>query len=254
MPRSPALPRPKDLRGVWLAVLLLSLWLGSFLAVAWVPLTLADWPWALAVVLLRAFICTGVFITAHDAMHGIVAPGRPWLNDTLGTLATRAFAWFSFRTMRTAHHAHHATPAAHGDPDWHDGTHSHPVRWLFSFMGRYVTVGQVVTIAVAHNVMVRIVGMPEPNLWVFLWLPPGLAALQLFTFGTWLPHREPATGHTNPHRANSSGLPVWLSFLTCYHFGYHHTHHEYPWVPWWQMPAARRVLLRRGLASEAPNL
>ena len=82
-------------------------------------------------------------------------------------------------------------------------------------------------------------------LWLFLWLPPVLAALQLFTFGTWLPHRLPAHGHTNRHHAASSDLPSWLSFLTCYHFGYHLTHHAFPWVAWWRLPEARRIRLGR---------
>jgi hypothetical protein len=34
------------------------------------------------------------------------------------------------------------------------------------------------------------------------------------------------------HNARSSSMPIWLSLLTCYHFGYHWEHHEYPYVPW----------------------
>ena len=57
-----------------------------------------------------------------------------------------------------------------------------------------------------------------------------------------MPHREPIGGHTNPHAARSSGFPPWLSFLACYHFGYHLTHHTFPWLPWWRLPMGRRVL------------
>ena len=45
--------------------------------------------------------------------------------------------------------------------------------------------------------------------------------------------------YDNPHRARSNGYPPWLSFLTCYHFGYHFEHHEYPYVPWWGLSSVR---------------
>jgi beta-carotene ketolase (CrtW type) len=34
-----------------------------------------------------------------------------------------------------------------------------------------------------------------------------------------------------------------VSLLTCFHFGYHHEHHDTPWVPWWKLPAQRRLAL-----------
>jgi beta-carotene ketolase (CrtW type) len=241
----PAKPIRGDLRGLLPAGVVLLLWFGSWLAVAWMPLSWQMAPIAVVVVLARTFLCTGLFITAHDAMHGTLTPGRPRLNDALGATCAFLFAGFRFSTMRTAHYAHHATPASNGDPDWHNGDDPRFFAWLFAFGRRYVRWWQVLGIAVLHNVLVRAVGLPEPNLWLFLWLPPVLAALQLFTFGTWMPHRRPAHGHTNRHHAMSIDYPVWLSFLTCYHFGYHLTHHAFPWVPWWRLPGARRVRLGR---------
>nr|MBA2748547.1 fatty acid desaturase [Tatlockia sp.] len=38
------------------------------------------------------------------------------------------------------------------------------------------------------------------------------------------------------HCAQTNPLPTWLSFITCYHFGYHYEHHEHPDVPWWGLP------------------
>lgn len=244
---SPPKPRADDVRGVAVALVVYVLWALSLVPALAMPLSLtpAHVVGGLALIALRTFLCTGIFITAHDAMHGLVAPGMPRLNDALGALCTRSYAWFSFRKMRVAHHRHHDSPARDGDPDWHDGVHAGFWRWLVAFGGRYLHWSQVVVIAVSHNIVVRLFGAPEPQMWVFVWLPPVLSALQLFTFGTWLPHRAPPGGHTNPHSAQSSGFPPWLSFLTCYHFGYHLTHHAYPWVPWWQLPAGRRVLVGR---------
>ena len=253
---SPPKPRTDDLRSVWIALLVFGAW-----ALSLVPAMLMPLSWApahvagsLALIVVRTFLCTGIFITAHDAMHGLVAPGRPRLNDALGALCTRAYAWFSFRVLRDAHHRHHDTPARDGDPDWHDGVHAGFWRWIAVFGSRYLHWSQVAVIAVFHHTMVQLVGAPEPQMWLFVWLPPILAAVQLFTFGTWLPHREPLGGHTNPHAAQSSGLPPWLSFFTCYHFGYHLTHHTFPWVPWWQLPAGRRVLVGRALGAHTADL
>ncbi|MFB2979106.1 fatty acid desaturase [Microseira sp. BLCC-F43] len=47
-------------------------------------------------------------------------------------------------------------------------------------------------------------------------------------------------GYTNPHRCQSNSLSTFWSFITCYHFGYHEEHHEYPEVPWWQLPIIRK--------------
>jgi beta-carotene ketolase (CrtW type) len=76
-----------------------------------------------------------------------------------------------------------------------------------------------------------------------------LSSFQLFTFGTWLPHRNLKIPFADWHRARSNDYPAWLSFLTCYHFGYHWEHHEWPFVPWWKLPRAR-AMRRMSLSGE----
>jgi beta-carotene ketolase (CrtW type) len=49
--------------------------------------------------------------------------------------------------------------------------------------------------------------------------------------GTYRPHRLPTgkngdTDYPDAHRARSNDMPTWLSLITCFHFGYHHEHHE----------------------------
>lgn len=244
---APAVPKADDHRGVAIAAAVLGLWVLSLVPAVTLPLSTDPRHITAGVllVLLRTFLSTGVFITAHDAMHGLVAPGRPRLNDFIGAVCTRSYAFFSFRKLREAHHKHHDHPASVQDPDWHDGVHPGFFRWLFAFGRRYLHWSQVLVIAITHNIAVRSFGAPEPQMWLYVWLPPVLSAVQLFAFGTFLPHRAPEGGHSNAHAARSSGFPPWLSFLTCYHFGYHLTHHTFPWVPWWGLPAGRRVLLGR---------
>ena len=194
-------------------------------------------PWVVGAVLVQTFLFTGLFITAHDGMHGTICPRYPRLNHAVGALAVALYAAFDYRALRAAHKHHHATPATPGqDPDFHDGQHPQLVRWYLTFMGRYLRVWQVVVMAVVFNVLQHLGGVPVENLLLFWVVPALLSTVQLFVVGTWLPHRGPPEG---PHRARTLALPVGLSLLACYHFGYHLEHHERPGVPWWRLPQAR---------------
>ena len=64
--------------------------------------------------------------------------------------------------------------------------------------------------------------------------------MQLFLFGTYLPHRSKGALHASSHAVQSLGYPHCLSLLACYHFGYHWEHHAYPAVPWFRLPELRR--------------
>lgn len=230
--------------GVIPASIIILGWLGSLVALFGVDLSGSPWAalWIAAGMVWMTFLSTGLFITAHDAMHGTVAPGSRRLNDAFGTVAVALYALFSYQKLHHKHHEHHAHPGKPGDdPDFHDGEHHSFWRWYLHFASGYVSWWQIAGMAIAFNVLSHVVGIPEPNLLVFWVVPALLSTLQLFYFGTYLPHRPPhAAG--DPHAARSNDYPVWLSFLTCYHFGYHHEHHERPGTPWWRLPAARRHL------------
>lgn len=195
--------------------------------------------WVLVALPLQVFLSTGLFITAHDAIHRTVSRS-PWVNTAVGWICTLSFAMFSFRHLRTAHHQHHAHPGTPLDPDHHDGERRDPVSWFKTFMGRYLTIWHFVLWIPATWLGLYFIFEVHPiNLLLFWPTPALLSAVQLFVFGTWLPHREPAGGHTNPHRAQSLPLGEGLSLLTCFHFGYHVEHHEHPSVPWWRLPLTR---------------
>nr|WP_301289159.1 fatty acid desaturase [Natronocella acetinitrilica] len=196
--------------------------------------------WAPLAVLMQTFLYTGLFITAHDAMHGTVAPAFPRLNRFIGATCVRLYALFSFQRLQQAHWAHHQHPATTKDPDFHDGEHDGLVRWYLHFMIGYVSPLQIVGMAAIFNVFLFAAGVPVANLILFWILPSLLSTLQLFYFGTVLPHREPRNGYNDSHRARSNDFSPLVSFLTCYHFGYHWEHHERPDLPWWRLPHFRR--------------
>ena len=63
-----------------------------------------------------------------------------------------------------------------------------------------------------------------------------LSSLQLFYFGTYIPHKP--LNHKEVmywEKSNSSSKERFESFLTCYHFDCHFEHHAMPHVPWFEL-------------------
>lgn len=220
----------KGQRGLAVACGVLALWLSVQLC----GLFLLDAPHALLLSPLATFLYTGLFVTAHDALHGSVAPGRPRTNRVVAAVALALYAAFDQRKLRAAHALHHAVPATAGDPDYSEGEGY--ARWLLRFVLHYFSLRQLLLLALVGNVLIHLLGVHPLNL-IAVWVAPALlSAVQLFTFGTYLPHRTPPGGHGSVHRARSLQLSRPLSFLTCWHFGGRHlVHHEQPWLPWWRL-------------------
>lgn len=190
----------------------------------------------IAAILWQTFIYTGLFITAHDAMHGSVLTSNVKINHLIGSLCLILYGCLSYKKLLKKHHQHHKYPASELDPDFHDGKGKNFFAWYSYFMKRYWSWRQIITLMIIYNLITRILHVPEDNMRYFWVIPPILSSLQLFYFGTFEPHREPANGYKQPHRSHTIGRPAWLSFITCYHFGYHEEHHEYPQYPWWRLP------------------
>jgi len=185
----------------------------------------------------QAFLYTGLFITAHDAMHRAVFPKHPKINHFMGVLALLVYGLFSYKHLLKAHWQHHDHPASSLDPDFHDGKHKNGFAWYFHFVKRYWSWWRLLGLIAVYHALHRLLHVPEYNLRWFWVAPSLLSSVQLFYFGTFLPHREPIAGYWNNFRTQSTYRPWIWSFLTCYHFGYHLEHHEYPHVPWWRLPA-----------------
>jgi len=203
-----------------------------------------DWagaPWVAAAILIQAWLSTGLFIVAHDAMHGSLVPGRPRLNRAIGTLTLGLYAGLSYRQLAPKHAQHHHHVGTEGDPDFHAADPSRAGPWFLGFFRNYYTHGQILRITAAA-ILYMLLGASLLNIAVFWAVPALLALWQLFFFGTYLPHRHDEEGFVDHHRARSTRLPPILSLLTCFHFGgYHHEHHLSPATPWWRLPALRRA-------------
>jgi beta-carotene/zeaxanthin 4-ketolase len=231
--------------GVGWAIALFLAWVASLLELLYLPIDQLSWLLILVVIVGRTVLQTGLFIVAHDAMHRSLLPQHPWLNHAIGRVAVGLYAFLSYQHCRQQHRNHHRSPAQIGDPDFHDGVHCHPVAWYFKFMVEYLSGYRLVQLVLSWigvlGILVYGLQVSPTNAIAFWVAPLVLSSLQLFIFGTYLPHRHSVSRDFNRHRAVSSGYPVWLSFLTCYHLGYHWEHHEYPHLPWYDLPAARQV-------------
>jgi len=184
-------------------------------------------------IVLQAFLYTGLFITAHDAMHGTVSKNKS-INNLIGRIATFLFAGMSFDKLLKNHHLHHKYPGTENDPDFYTKSQNFFIWWAIFFY-RYTTISQLLIMGILYNLLKIFAKVPELNLWFYWIIPAWLGTLQLFYFGTYLPHRLPHTEDMGPHRARTLPKNHLLAFLTCYFFGYHQEHHNGPHIPWWQL-------------------
>jgi beta-carotene ketolase (CrtW type) len=175
---------------------------------------------------------TGLFITAHDAMHGTVHCSKR-VNTIVGTIAAWLFAGMSYRRLRKNHFLHHAHPAHDKlDPDFHPSNRLVP--WFASFLWRYATISQLLWNGALFNILIYGAQVPQRNVVLYWMIPAFAASFQLFFVGTYLPHRKPHD-HTMPHNARSQRRNHLVAFLSCYFFGYHAEHHVHPGAPWWKL-------------------
>lgn len=186
-------------------------------------------------ILVQTHLYTGLFITAHDAMHGAVSSNIK-VNNTIGKLAATLFAYNSYKKLFPKHHMHHRYVATEKDPDYHAGNF---FAWYFKFAKEYVSIWQILLMAATYELL--LLGFSKPNVILYYIIPSVLATLQLFYFGTYLPHRGE---HSNKHRSSTQKKNHLWAFISCYFFGYHYEHHHAPGVPWWQLYKEKEKLIR----------
>jgi beta-carotene ketolase (CrtW type) len=222
--------------GLSLAVAIIAAWLALHLwSVLWLDLTATPLLLAFAVIALKTWLSVGLFIVAHDAMHGSLAPRHRGVAALAGRVALLLFAGLRYETLRGKHMEHHRHAGTAQDPDF-DPDHPRSFwPWFLCFTREHVgwrELGAQSLIAAAHLV---VLGASFSNLMLFWAAPALLATVQLFYFGTYRPHRHGDAPFADQHRTRSERFPRWLAVLTCFNFGYHHEHHDRPHLPWWRL-------------------
>ncbi|RXK49817.1 fatty acid desaturase [Aquirufa rosea] len=222
----------KKYTGIWSAGIIILCW--SLHLIYWIQTPL-NWnnPFLYLGILIQTHLYTGLFISSHDAIHGVVSPEFPKLNHGIGRLCATLFAFNNYSLLRKKHHMHHAYVNTDQDPDVHQGNF---FIWWFKFMFQYVHWTQILAMAITYNVLK--IWFPMENI-ILIWeLPAILATLQLFYFGTYLPHRGEHEAN-NIHQSRSQTKNHLWAFISCYNFGYHYEHHDKPFLPWWKLTEAK---------------
>ena len=214
--------------GVFIAVLIVVGWF-SLLTFSLQFHTVYTKPWPYILLLLQTHLYTGLFITAHDAMHGVAAPGNKKLNQLIGFLCALLFAFNWYPRLLPKHHQHHHFVASAKDPDYHGGNFW---LWYLSFLKQYITWPQMLAMAVTFNVLKYFFALE--NVIIYWMLPAILATFQLFFFGTYQPHKGEHESE-NIHRSTTLKRNHYWAFMSCYFFGYHYEHHDKPFLPWWKL-------------------
>ena len=228
-------------KGLVLAVSIALAWLVSLLLLLGLDLASQPLPLLVLAVGSRTFLQTGLFIIGHDAMHGVLLPMRPRLNQGLGQVALALYAFLPYQRCLRNHRQHHRAPGSPRDPDVIEG--AGPLAWYGRFMAGYLSAGQMAALLTSWAGWLCFAwehsANPGLNVVLVCIVPLALSSLQLFAFGTYLPHRGSGKPVQPGHQARSLDLPVWLSLLACYHFGYHREHHQSPELPWFALPSQR---------------
>lgn len=237
-PHPPRAATEARVAGLALAVAVIGAWAALHVAAVWFLDAPAHPLLALLCLVGLTWLSVGLFIVAHDAMHGSLAPGRPRLNAAVGRLALLLYAGFSWRKLIVKHMAHHRNAGTPDDPDFGHGERG-VAAWYVDFVRTYFGWREFWVLGLGTTFYALILGPRWA--YVLFWVGPSiLASVQLFVFGTFLPHREDEHGFPDRHNARSTPLTRPLSLLTCFHFGgYHHEHHLHPSVPWWRLPSTR---------------
>ncbi|MGF1458712.1 MAG: fatty acid desaturase [Leptolyngbyaceae cyanobacterium] len=225
---------------IGLASLLVMLWLATL--IGGFSISLDRTPLFLTVlgIFIRVFLRTGLFIITHESIHRNISK-YDFINNFFGNLSSYPYALLPYGILARNHRLHHRFPRTHQDPDFAYPNQNKYFSWYFRFMKAYQADGQawvsVTGMAIIFCTLISF-HVPVLNLLLFWIIPMIASSLQLFSFGIFLPHRRGDSQNFDRHRASSIKLPLLWSFITCYHFGYHWEHHQYPYLPWYRLPQA----------------
>lgn len=228
--------------GLLISAFIATLWFASFSLSLRIEIEETSSLVIIAIFLCRTFFQTGMFVVAHDATHGNVFPGNPKWNSAIARAALFCCGGISYKVWKVNHEKHHARPSHPDDPDFHNGDLSGFVCWYLNFSKAYfpqfeslVYVSRLAFLCISISLWLNI------SLWTVLFfvvLPTVLSSMQLFLFGTYLPHRE-------EYCIKSYYFPPFISFIACYNFSYHLEHHKYPNVPWYLLPGKSQLTVRK---------
>ena len=224
--------------GLVVASTIIFLWLVSLIGLLTIDISQSPLFFTFLGVLLRSFLHTGLFITTHEAIHGVIFPDRQ-INNFFGYITSWLYALLPYKILAKNHRLHHRYPATKQDPDFCLSGSNNFLLWYINFMKKYQEGSQAWSLLIGMAIIfciLIILHISLANIFLFWVIPILISSWQLFTFGIFLPHRQTKEGYSDRHRAKSNNYSIFWSFIACYHFGYHWEHHQYPNLPWYFLP------------------
>lgn len=219
--------------GIVMAISIISLWLISLsLLLTQFTVSFTN-PLTYIFIILMTHLYTGLFITAHDSMHATISENKK-LNYWLGRISTILFVFNSYKKLYPKHHEHHRFVGSSNDPDYYNGSF---FPWFLKFVREYISIWQILLIALTFQILQYFFNIQ--NVICFYIIPSVLSTLQLFYFGTYLPHRGSLN---NKHKSSSQKKNHFIAFISCYFFGYHYEHHDSPGTPWWKLYKVKEAI------------
>ncbi|MFM7888185.1 MAG: fatty acid desaturase [Pseudanabaena sp.] len=234
-----------DWMGAIITFVIASLWIMSLVGSFQIFVPNSSGLLLICSILIRTYLHTGLFILAHESMHGNLIRQNQRLNKIVGRLMLVIYGFLPYDRCFVNHINHHRYPSQSGDPDFH-GDAAHPIYWYCKFMSEYFPLRSLFAFIASMMVILALLmfafNVSLINIILFWLLPLILSSLQLFVFGTYLPHRQVDNNLNFSPRLHSEPYVVLWSFLSCYNFGhYHWEHHAYPHIPWYKLPTAIRT-------------
>lgn len=165
----------ETISGLVIALLIIGLWTASLALLLSIDATkLPIWLTPIAIVW-QMFLYTGLFITAHDAMHGSVFRQNKKINNFIGSLAVFLYCLFSYNQLVKKHWLHHHHPASKLDPDFHNSKRSNGISWYLHFMKGYWSWHQYIGLSIVFCLANYVLQISGTNLVLFWILPPILS-------------------------------------------------------------------------------
>ena len=164
---TPAVKSKSLFGGIFMAIAIISIWAISLGLLLYIDISEFKFWMLLPLIFWQTFLYTGLFITAHDAMHGVVFPKNPKINHLIGSLCLFLYGLLPYQKLLKKHWLHHHNPASETDPDFHNGKHKNFFAWYLYFMKRYWSWLQIITLMIIYNLLKYIWHFPEDNMTYF---------------------------------------------------------------------------------------
>lgn len=96
---TPVVKSKSEFKALFIAIVIVSVWVISLSILLSLDISKLKFWMLLPVILWQTFLYTGLFITSHDAMHGVVFPQNPKINHFIGTFTLSLYGLLPYQKL-----------------------------------------------------------------------------------------------------------------------------------------------------------